>query len=190
MLTKKQEAFAVAYVKSGNATAAYRKAYASSGMSEAAVNVEASRTLAHPKIALRIEALRAPALKASVLSIERTLQEVARLAYFDPRTLYKEDGNLKRPDEWDDDTAAAVAQLEVLEEYQGKGADRELIGHTRKLKLWDKNAALEKAMKHLGLYERDNAQRSESLALQVVLVGQNGSVSTADSRTRVIGRTS
>jgi hypothetical protein len=34
-----------------------------------------------------------------------------------------------------------------------------------------KNAALEKAMRHLGLYNRDNNQRSENLSLQVVLVG-------------------
>jgi hypothetical protein len=36
--------------------------------------------------------------------------------------------------------------------------------------MWDKNQALEKALKYLGLYERDNA-RSENLSLQVVLVG-------------------
>ena len=44
-------------------------------------------------------------------------------------------------------------------------------GRTTKLKVWDKNAALEKAMKHLGLYEKDNSQRAPNLALQVVLVG-------------------
>jgi len=40
-----------------------------------------------------------------------------------------------------------------------------------KIKFWDKNRALEMAMKHLGLYNRDNTQRSENLSLQVVLVG-------------------
>jgi len=33
------------------------------------------------------------------------------------------------------------------------------------------NAALEKAIKHLGLCNRDNTQRSENLSLQVSLVG-------------------
>jgi hypothetical protein len=32
------------------------------------------------------------------------------------------------------------------------------------------NRALEMPLKRLGIYERDNAQRSESLALQMVLV--------------------
>ena len=44
-------------------------------------------------------------------------------------------------------------------------------GRLTRIRLWDKNAALEKAMKHLGLYNRDNTQRSENLSLQVVLVG-------------------
>jgi hypothetical protein len=35
----------------------------------------------------------------------------------------------------------------------------------------DAEAALEKAMKHLGLYDRDNAQRGENLQLVVELVG-------------------
>ena len=32
--------------------------------------------------------------------------------------------------------------------------------------------ALEKALKYLGLYERENTQHSENLELQVVLVGK------------------
>jgi hypothetical protein len=43
---------------------------------------------------------------------------------------------------------------------------------TTKVRLWDKNQALEKALKYLGLYERENAQHSENLELQVVLVGK------------------
>jgi tRNA(adenine34) deaminase len=35
-------------------------------------------------------------------------------------------------------------------------ADGVVIGITRKIKHWDKNAALEKLMKHLGEYEADN----------------------------------
>jgi hypothetical protein len=38
------------------------------------------------------------------------------------------------------------------------------------LRFADKNAAIEKAMKHLGLFERDNAQREVPLNLQVVFV--------------------
>ena len=37
------------------------------------------------------------------LIVGRSLQEVARIPCSDPRRLYREDGSLKRPDEWDDD---------------------------------------------------------------------------------------
>jgi hypothetical protein len=49
--------------------------------------------------------------------------------------------------------------------------DGVVVGRTTKIKLWDKNRALEMAMGHLGLYERHNTQQSENLSLQVLLVG-------------------
>jgi phage terminase small subunit len=58
-LTPKQNAFCLAYVETGNAAAAYRLAYATASMSAGAVNVEASRLLDHPKVALSIGELRA-----------------------------------------------------------------------------------------------------------------------------------
>lgn len=94
------------------------------------------------------------------LTTERTLREIARLAYVDPRKFFHADGTPKEITELDDDTAAALAGMEVTEEWVGSGKDRVKIGVTKKYKLADKNAALEKAMKHLGQYEQDNKQRS------------------------------
>lgn len=169
-LTAKQEAFALAYVKLKNASAAYREVYGKGGMTAKTLNEAASRLLANGKVSARVAAFALKVEERAGLSIERTLREVARLSYFDPRKLYRDDGNVKRPDEWDDDTAAAVGGIDVSEEFEGQGEDRKLVGYTKKFKIWDKNAALEKAMKHHGLYERDNAQRAESLELEVVLV--------------------
>jgi hypothetical protein len=53
-----------------------------------------------------------------------------------------------------------IAAIEVDEE-----------GRTTRVRMWDKNQALEKALKYLGLYERHNTQQSENLSLQVLLVG-------------------
>ena len=111
------------------------------------------------------------AAKAAGLTVERVLEEVLRLSFSDPRKLLRADGTVKDPSEWDDETAAAVSSIEIVEEFSGSGEDRKLSGYTKKSKFWDKNAAIEKAMKHLGLYNRDNTQRSENLSLQVVLVG-------------------
>ena len=98
------------------------------------------------------------------LSVERSLREVRRLAYSDPRKFYGPDGQLISVHLLGDDAAACIASLEI-DEISVEGA---VIGHTKKLKQWDKNAALEKAMKYHGLYEADNKQICESLALRVV----------------------
>ena len=74
--------------------------------------------------------------------------------------MFRRDGSLKPLAELDYDTAASVASIEA-------DTDRSTV----KARLWNKNAALEKAMRHLGLFERDNAQRGESVALQVIVVG-------------------
>jgi hypothetical protein len=47
------------------------------------------------------------------VTAERVVQELARLAFADARTLHRPDGTLKPPSEWDDDTAAQIAGIEV-----------------------------------------------------------------------------
>jgi hypothetical protein len=56
-LTPKQEAFILAYLETGNASEAYRRAYNASGMNAATVNREAHSLLEHPKVAPRIREL-------------------------------------------------------------------------------------------------------------------------------------
>lgn len=90
------------------------------------------------------------------LTAERTIREIARLAYSDPRRFYNADGSIKAIHELDDDTAATIASVEV----DVLRLDGTRVGETVKVKQWDKNAALEKAMKFHGLYEKDNAQRN------------------------------
>ena len=57
-LTPKQEAFILAYLGTGNASEAYRRAYHASGMNAATVNREAHSLLEHPKLAPRLKDLR------------------------------------------------------------------------------------------------------------------------------------
>ena len=46
----------------------------------------------------------------------------------------------------------------------------------KKIKLWDKNVALEKLMKHLGLYGNDDTQKTPNIAIQVQIVNLAGQV--------------
>lgn len=149
--------FVEAYIANGgNGTHAALAA----GYSPKTAASQASRLLTNVKVSARISARRNSLVEKFELTTERTLREIARLAYVDPRKFFHDDGRPKQIQELDADTAAALAGMEVTEEFEGTGKDRVLIGHTKKYKLADKNSALEKAMKHLGEYEADNRQRN------------------------------
>lgn len=82
-MTPKQEAFALAYVETGNASEAYRRAYNAENMKPEAVWVEASRTLADPNVSLRVMELQqenAERLFVTVDSLTRELDEDRQLA--------------------------------------------------------------------------------------------------------------
>lgn len=167
-LTPKQDAFALAYVRLGVAAEAYREAYGVGKMSLNSLHTESKRVLTNPKVAARIAALRAPAIAAAGLTVERTIEEVRRISQVDPRRFFRDDGTMVPMSEWDEDMAAAVASVEVIPiMLKGKRGTKPTLGYNYKLKFWDKNSGLEKAMKHLGMFEKDNAQSRESLVLRV-----------------------
>lgn len=83
MLTPKQEKFCIVYLETGNASEAYRQSYDAENMSQNALNREASVMLDNPKIAQRLEQLRAPIIKKAQLTVEdllRELEEARQLA--------------------------------------------------------------------------------------------------------------
>jgi len=81
-MTPKQEAFAHAYVETGNASEAYRRAYQASNMSNDAIKVEACRLLASPNVALTVEKLKEDATQRHRLTVDDLLRELeeARVA--------------------------------------------------------------------------------------------------------------
>lgn len=138
------------------------KAAVYAGFSKKTAAQQGSRLLKDVETQQLIRERRASLVQVMGLSTERTLQEVARLAYFDPRKLFDETGRPKPLHELDDDTAAAIAGLEVVDKYEKPvaGAQGGNVATVLKYKLANKAGALEIAMRHLGLYEKDNKQRS------------------------------
>jgi phage terminase small subunit len=57
-MTPKQEAFCLAYIETGNASEAYRRAYNAGKMKPESINVNASKLLADAKVALRVAELK------------------------------------------------------------------------------------------------------------------------------------
>jgi phage terminase small subunit len=76
-LTPKQEAFAQAVVVGMSISDAYRAAYKAGKMSSAAVNVEASRLMANPTVALRVQELRKPVVEAAQYGLAEAMAEAA-----------------------------------------------------------------------------------------------------------------
>lgn len=155
----------------GNAT----QAAITAGYSAKTAKQAGSRLLTHVDVKAAIAKTRGAALTAADLTIERTLREVARLSFFDPARCYDVHGNLLPVPDMDEDTRAAVAGLEVTEEFSGKGDSRESVGFTKKVRLADKNAALEKAMKHLGQYAKDNGQIGKAMGRAIIVPAKQAS---------------
>ena len=78
-LTAKQEAFCLAFVESGVAIDAYRKAGYSPGMADKTAIEAASRLLKNSNVLARIAALRAPAAEAVVMTVAAHLEDLKAL---------------------------------------------------------------------------------------------------------------
>ena len=131
------------------------------------VHKRASELRKNREVAGRIAELKAPAVaelegRISV-DLNRTLFENARVGLSDIRRALTPGGEILDPGEWDDDTAHAVAAYEVKTTTRKDDDGMETVTVERKIKLWDKGAALDRLGKHLGFYERDNAQKSSNL---------------------------
>jgi len=79
-LTLKQEAFCKAYLETGNASEAYRRSYNAGKMTSKTVNETASKLLASPKVATRIDELKAMIVKDFVWSRQDSLQVLSDIA--------------------------------------------------------------------------------------------------------------
>lgn len=75
-LTDKQEAFALAYIETGNAAEAYRRAYdVAENARDGWLYVEACQLLDNPKVALRLEELQQQAQRLSIYTIGKAIDE-------------------------------------------------------------------------------------------------------------------
>jgi phage terminase small subunit len=151
-MNPKQELFAQRVAGGETLTDAYRAAFPSSKAKPAMINAMASRMAAYPQVAARIRELREKAADRLAITRENVLREAARIAFFDFRRLFDEDGKLKPIHQLDDDMAAGVSRVE----FDDDGALKKIFMH-------DKTANLEKLFKFLGLYEQDNRQKIDPL---------------------------
>jgi phage terminase small subunit len=167
---ERAERFAQEYVVDLNGTqAAIRAGYAPKG-----AHVQASRLLNVPKVAARVAELKTALAKRYEVTQERTLKQIARIAYGDPRILYRPDGSLKKPSELDEDGAALLAGLETEQEYVGEAsvdangvtiAPKLIL--TSKVKVRSSERALSMAMNYLGMNKSGGVAGESGLVLSI-----------------------
>ena len=171
-LAPMQSVFVQEYLVDLNATQAAIRA----GYSAKTAEQQGYQLLQKPSVQAAIAERQKEREQRTAVTADRVLLEAARLALFDPRKLFNDDGSPKGITELDDDTAAAVAGIEVVEQFEGSGKDRVFVGYLKKYRIADKNSALEKLFRHHGLYERDNGQKTDPLtSLLHAIAGGNGS---------------
>lgn len=158
-LTSQQERFAQEVASGKSQSEAYRVAYPkASAWKPATIWNRASALMRNDEVLARVDTLRAEIVAQSGVEAVRVIKELACIALSDVRKLFNTDGWLLKPHELDDATAAAVSSVE----FDPDGGF--------KVKLWDKNSAADKLMKHLGAYEKDNKQGGSGIAEAVQLI--------------------
>ncbi|MGP9790682.1 terminase small subunit [Roseinatronobacter sp. NSM] len=171
-LTDKQEKFVDEYLIDLNATQAAKRA----GYSEKTAHRIGAENMQKPAIVARIKERQLDAQKRTEVTLDRIIEEMAKVAFSDLRKVLSPDGHLLNPQNWDDDTAGAIASLEVVAQPAGvdENGDK-VIEHVHKIKTWDKMSALEKLGKHLGLGDRAAQQRTDTLAEAIKEINARGS---------------
>lgn len=157
-LTIKQENFCQAYVRLGDKSAAYREAYNAVKMKPETVNNNAYMLFDNSDITARIEVLQKEARVRNAVTLDEVVGVLANMLRFDMADLYNADGSLKPIHDMPKEARLMIHELESDELFSGYGKEREMIGYSKKVKTYSKSDAIEKLMKHLGGYEKDNAQ--------------------------------
>jgi phage terminase small subunit len=154
-LRPKQKKFVQEYLVDLNATqAAIRAGYAPKRADATAYNL-----LRNTEVQVALQKYQNQLAEKVEVTIEELVIAYKQIAFADLADCYDENGFLKNIHEIPLSARMALAGLEVDELYEGRGKDRECIGQTKKVKLWDKLRALDALGRHLGLFNADTSQK-------------------------------
>jgi phage terminase small subunit len=141
-LSPKQERFCQEYMIDLNATkAAIRAGYSS----KTAYSI-GEENLRKPEIKKFIQEVREKDAKVAEITRSMVLEGYRKLAFYDTRKFYNENGDLIDVNDLDDETSFALTSFEVSEEKE-KGV---VTGYVKKIKMSDRKNALDSICKVLG----------------------------------------
>lgn len=160
-MTEKQKIFVNEYLIDLNATRAYKVAYPSCKKDESA-SVNASKLLRNTKVAEYLQERMCEREQRTEITQDMVLKEFAKIAFFNAKNLFADNGQPLRIRDLEDDVAACITGIKIKEMYDEDGA---FIGYEKEYKLADKKGALDSIGKHLGMFtqrvEVDNKAEQE-----------------------------
>lgn len=165
-LTAKQAAFVKEYLIDLNATQAAMRA----GYSKRTANPTACRLLIDPLVQAAIaEAMQARSERTGIDS-DWVLRRLAEESEADIADIFDDQGQLRPVKDWPRVwRTGLVTGIESIEEYAGRGSDREAIGLVRKVKLSDRIRHKELIGKHVNVQAfREQAEITGNLTVELV----------------------
>ena len=158
----RKKLFAEAYIANGgNASEAAKSA----GYSAKTAGAAGCRLLKDVEVKAILDARQTALANKYELTAEAIIKSIAQELHFDPVHLFRDDGSVKPVSEMDADTRMALVSIETLQM-----GDPESPAIIRKIKWAGKDRAREQAMKHLGMFEKDNGQKGADLNIEVKFV--------------------
>lgn len=100
MLTQKQENFCLEYIKTGNASEAYRRAYNAEKMKTETIHTKAYELLQNGEVADRVKVLQERAVAKAIITVEQRKELLSRWA-------------------WEEETPNALKALDMLNKMDG-----------------------------------------------------------------------
>ena len=162
-LNVRQLTFIHEYALTGNG----RQSAIKAGYSAHSADALASNLLVKPKIKTELLRLKKEMGERFAMKVDNILEQLSRMVFADPREYVDAEGKQVSLHLLSDAAASALQSFET-NTVGGR------ITRT-KYKLVDKAAAIDKAMRHLGLFERDNGQAVSAIGNLMAEIHGTGS---------------
>jgi phage terminase small subunit len=151
-MTPKQDRFVAEYLANGlNAT----QAAVAAGYSEKTAQQQGSRLLLNAEVAAAVGGKTAQLMDKLEITADMVLQEIGKLAFFDPIHLLNSDGSVKQIHEIEARHRVSIAGFEVCELFEGSGEQKHAFGLMKKVKLVDKTRNLDMLCRYFKMYKED-----------------------------------
>ncbi|WP_109437828.1 terminase small subunit [Aquimarina sp. AU119] len=154
-LNAKQKRFCEEYVIDLNATQAAIR----SGYSKKTARSQAQRLLTKVDIQNYIKSLQSEIQDRNKITVDECVQILANIARFDISEVYNELGGMKAIAEIPKEHRTAITGIESEQQFDFMDGEKIPAGIIKKIRTSGKESAIDKLMKHLGGYEKDNQQK-------------------------------